>query len=116
MSEESLDKAKKGAEAIKSILVVATTVIALFGSIFAGYLHIDTKYALAADVVKIEKRLTLSELRDSLRLSLDELYFLKSQIRKYPNDEEIKDQLKDITAEVKDLKEQIKVRTKKVDE
>jgi len=112
MSEEGLSKAKKGADAIKSILVVATTVIALFGSIFAGYLHIDTKYALAADVEKIEKRLTLSELRDSLRLSLDELYFLKSQIRKYPDDEEIKDQLKDAKDRVKDIKDEIKARTK----
>jgi septal ring factor EnvC (AmiA/AmiB activator) len=116
MSEEGLKRAKSGAEAIKSMLVVATTVIALFGSVFAGYLHIDTKYALAADVEKIEKRLSLSELRDSLRLSLDELYFLKSQIRKYPNDEEIKDQLKEIKVEVKDLKDQIKARTKKVNE
>lgn len=105
---EGLDEAKKSADAIKSVLVVVTTVIALFGSVFAGYIHLDTKYALAADVETIEKRLDLSELKDSLRLALDELHFLKSQIRKYPDDEEIAEELKDSKAEVKDLKAQIK--------
>jgi peptidoglycan hydrolase CwlO-like protein len=110
---DSLEQAKSKADAIKSILLVATTAIALFGSIFAGYVHIDDKFALAADVEKLEKRLTLSELRDSLRLAKDELYFLKSQIRKYPDDEDLQDQLKEVKEEIKDLKEQIKARTKK---
>jgi hypothetical protein len=105
---ENLETAKKKADAVKSILVVATTVIALFGSVFAGYVHIDNRYALAADVKKIEKKLTLVELKDSLRLALDELYFLKSQIRKYPDDEEIKEQLDDVKERVKDLKDQVK--------
>jgi septal ring factor EnvC (AmiA/AmiB activator) len=109
MSEENgLEKAKKNADAVKSILVVVTTVIALFGSVFAGYIHLDTKYALASDVETIEKRLDLSELKDSLRLAKDELHFLKSQIRKYPNDEEIADELKEVKAHIKDLKAQIK--------
>ena len=41
---------------------------------------------------------------------------MKSQTRKYPGDEEIKEQLTDIKAEVKNLKEQIKLKLKKVEE
>lgn len=113
MSEDnSLQKAKNKADAVRSILLVATTAVALFGSAFAGYTYIDDRYALAEEVKKIEKRLTLSELRESLRLVLDEYYFLKSQIRKYPDDEDIKDQLKDVKVRVDNLREQIKERTK----
>lgn len=110
----ALEKAGKSASSIKSILVVITTVFAIIGSIVTGYGFIDEKYARASDVAKIEKRLSLSELRDSLRLSLDELYFLKKQIRKYPEDEEIQEQLKEVRAEVNDLKEQIRLKEKTI--
>ena len=116
MPNETLEKAGKSANSIKSILVVVTTTLAIIGSVVTGYGFMDEKYAKASDIVKLEKRMSLSELRDSLRLSLDELYFLKSQTRKYPGDEEIKEQLTDIKAEVKNLKEQIKLKLKKVEE
>ena len=111
-NENNLDKAKSKADAIRSILLVMTTVIALFGSVFAGYIYMDERYALAEDVNKLEERLTLSELRESLRIVLDEYFFLKKQIRKYPDDLDIKDQLKDVEERVNDLRSQIKEMTR----
>lgn len=112
---DGLEKVGKKADAFRSVLLVITACIAIFGSMFTGYLYIDGRYALAEEVRELEKRLTLSELRDSLRLAQDELFFLKSQNRKYPDDQDIKDQLKDVEAKVKDLKEQIKERAKEKD-
>ena len=112
MSNKKLEEVGESANSIKSILIVITTALAIVGSIVSGYGFIDTKYAKAADVVKLEKRLSLSELQSSLRLVLDEFYFLKKQIRKYPEDVEIKEQLDDVKVEVKDLKDQIKLKKK----
>ena len=112
MSDKKLEAVGKNANSIKSILVVITTALAIVGSVVSGYGFIDTKYAKAADVVQLEKRLSLSELQSSLRLVLDELYFLKKQIRKYPEDIEIKEQLDEVKIEVKDLKDQIKLKKK----
>lgn len=104
----NLDKAEKSANSIKSILVVLTTLFAITGSIVGGYGFIDNKFAHAEDVEKLEKRITLAELKTSLRTALEELYFLKDQFRKYPEDLEIQERLTEAQEFVKSLKEQIK--------
>lgn len=109
----SVDEMKKGADAVKSVLVTGTAALTLFAALFAGYAHIDSKYALAEDVEKLEEKLTLSELKSSLRLAIDELNFLKSQHRKYPDDEDIKKELEEAQEHVDDLKERIKDLEKK---
>jgi hypothetical protein len=107
-----LETAQKKADSIRSLVITVSAILALLGTVLGGYTYIDDRYALAETVDKLEERLTLSELKDSLRLALDELFFLKSQARKYPDDEEIKDQLKAVQERVDDLKRQIEALTK----
>jgi len=103
-----LEEAGKKANSIKSILVVATTLFAIIGSIVAGYGFLDERFANAQDVEQLEKRVTLAELTTSLRTALEEYYFLKQQLRKYPDDAELTDKVKEAKDHVDTLKEQIK--------
>lgn len=106
-----LQDAEKNANSIKSILLVLTTLFAVVGTIVGGYGFLDSKFAHAEEVEKLEKRVTLAELKTSLRTALEEMYFLRDQSRKYPDDEEIKERLKEASSLVDDIKEQIKKQT-----
>ena len=68
----------------------------------------DERFAHAKDVQQLEKRVSIAELKTSLRTAIEEMYFLRDQNRKYPNDEEIKERLVEAKDHVKELKEQIK--------
>lgn len=104
----NLEKTKDKADTVRSILLVVVTCFGLVGSIFAGYLHIDTKYAEASEVEQLEQRVSLQELFASLRIAQDEYFFLKSQLRKYPDDEELEERVEDARRVVDELKRQIK--------
>lgn len=93
---------------VKTVVATVSAIIGLAGTIFGGVIWIDTRYAKADTVVLIEKRLTVAEIRDQLRAALDEYYFLRKQVRKYPNDIEIQDALREAKDHVDDLKKQLK--------
>lgn len=99
--KEKLTEMKTSAAAITAILGLA-------GSIVAGVIWVDDRYAKADTVVELDKRLTKAELKDQLRAALEEVYFLRSQTRKYPDDQQIKDQLKEAEEQVDEIKRQLR--------
>ena len=63
---------------------------------------------VAKQVATLERRLTKNELKDLLKEALEELYYWRGMSRKYPDDVEVKDKLKEAEENVKDIKERIK--------
>lgn len=96
---------------VKTIIPVFT----LIGLVFAGYFHLDSRFAKAEDaqkldkkVQKIERKISLLELQDILHLLLKDYYFYKDLQKKYPDDEEIKLKVKELDDQISDVKAQIK--------
>jgi hypothetical protein len=104
----SLKEAGEKASSIRSMLLVLVTLFTITGGIAGGIGFLDTRYAHAEVVEQLEKRVTLAELKTSLRTAMEEYYFLKSQARKYADDEEIAERLTEAKDHVKELKELIK--------
>ena len=96
-----------GTEAMIGLLVL------VISSLAGGFLYLDERFALAADVVKLEQRVSLNELSALYKTALENLYFYRSQNRKYPDDEDLKTKLKESEGEVKDLKTLITTLKKK---
>lgn len=97
----------------KTIATAVAAVIGLAGTVVGGVMYVDDRYAKAEELVEVKNDVSLIELKDQLRVAQEELFFLKRQARKYPEDEAILEELADITAVVKDLKEAIKEASKK---
>lgn len=93
---------------LKVFLVVMSALSTAGGSI----LWIDGRYAKAAEVVQMERRLDITELKQQLRVATDEYYFLRGQLRKYPEDLELKEKVD----EAKEQVDQIRSRIKKLKE
>lgn len=93
---------------IRNNIVAITAILGFLGTIGGGITWIDNRYAYADQVRELEGRITLAELKDQLRRAQEEYYFLKKQSRKYPDDQEIKDELVEAKEAVDNLKEKIK--------
>ena len=82
--------------------------LSLISVISSGIYVLEGRYALAASHEKLEKRVTVNELQGLKQSALKNKYFLKDQLRKYPEDSEIKDQLELTVEEIKGFDKQIK--------
>lgn len=82
--------------------------LALVSAIISGYWHIDARYAMAADVQRLEQRVLMNELNQSYRDAWAEVLYLRQQLRKYPDDQDIKDQLEQAENELRRLKDLLK--------
>jgi len=96
-------------EKIISGVKVVSVVLALFTMLFAGYMHIDERYALAKDQAKLNSKINSVELKILLKDALDDLYFYREQLRKHPNDVEIQLKVQRGEENVKFIKNQLKV-------
>lgn len=103
-----MDKIKEALSDTRNMILAITSILGFIGTISAGIFWVDDRYAKADVVEQLEERLTLSELNDQLRAAQEELFFLRSQARKYPDDLDIADQLEEAKEAVKTLKERIK--------
>lgn len=97
----------------KYITAVGAAVVMIYGGITFHLNVIDGRAEkqvtpVKAQVTAIDKRLTLNELRDLLRLALDELYYWRAKQRQYPEDLDIQSQVRAAEARVLDIKERIK--------
>jgi len=81
--------------------------LTILTAVFSFVFYIDGRYAHATTVQKLEKRVELNELRDLYKTALDNQYFYRDQLRKYPLDEDLKSKLNEAETEVKDLKQLI---------
>lgn len=100
-------------------------IFGLVGAVISGFLFLDSRsHKIATETVApvvlklsaLDKRMTLNELKDLLRQAQEELLFWKKQQRKYPNDEDVKEELKKAEEHVKEIKERIKELEKKEEE
>lgn len=96
---------------LKSNVGLVLSLIALSSSAVGGVMWVDGRYAKASAVEELEERVTLAELKDQLRTATEEYFFLRQQARKYPDDQEIQDELEDAKELVDSLKKQIEENT-----
>jgi len=92
----------------KGYLTLFTAIVAVAGTVFGGITWVDSRYAKAAQVDALEKRVSLNELKAQLRAAQEELIFWRQQARKYPDDVDVKDSLKDAEEAVEEIKAKIK--------
>ena len=77
----------------------------ILSSIVTGFFYIKDRFALAAEVEKLEHRVNINELQSLYKISLENLYFYRDQNRKYPDDLKLREKLKEAEDEVKNLKD-----------
>lgn len=94
-------------EKLKGYLSLFTALAAVLGTTFASLAWVDTRYAKASKVEALEKRVSLNELKVQLRAAQEELIFWRQQARKYPDDSDVKDSLKEAEETVAELKKKI---------
>ena len=102
-------------ESLKAKLGIAAVAVSLLTAGVGGVASIDNRYAKAKAVQGIAKDVELLELRDQLREAQQEYFFLRKQVRKYPNDEELKFELEEVKQAVEDIRQQIKTVENRVD-
>lgn len=94
-------------EKYRTYLLLFTTSAAAGGVLWGGVSWVDKRYAKTETVEKIEKKLDLNELNDQLRTAREELFFWRQQARKYPEDTEVEDALKEAEEQVESIKKKI---------
>lgn len=82
---------------------MACSVCVLLGAIWGGYVVLDERYARAEEFNRLEQRVLTNELQQAYRDARAEVYFLRSQARKYPDDHEVRRELDDAEAELRRL-------------
>ena len=104
---------------MKNIIGILTGILTLIGGIWGGWTHFSNQNAwaeettarhesLKKDVDRLEIRMTLREVRDTYLTALDELFFYQEQLRKHPEDPEIRKKLQDLEVRCGILDQQIK--------
>ena len=81
-----------------------STILGLIGSIVAATWLIDERYALSKELTSLEVRVKLNELQNLEHKIKEHIYFLKRQLRHYPDDIELKEELEEAKEELKELK------------
>lgn len=84
-----------------------TAVLSMVGVIAGGVWGFEVRYAKAANVEKLEQRVLTNELNQQYRDARSEVYFLKSQVRKYPDDQDLKKELEKAIDEMNRLKKKL---------
>jgi len=93
---------------IESKLKFVLIIFAFLSTASGGVFWVDGRYAKADEQVELEKRVSIQELNQQLRVAVDEYYFLKQQLRKYPDDADLKEKVDEAKAFVDGIKQQIK--------
>lgn len=75
---------------MKRSLSIITTII---GMIVSGFMFIDSRYANAQAVKSNTQSIKKMRNEQAYRQALNELYYLKSMLRKYPTDRQLSDKV-----------------------
>lgn len=81
--------------------------VALIGACVGGYIYIDDRYALAEEHEEMVRRLDKTEIRMAIQQAMQHYYFLKSQLNKYPDDRELKEEVIEAKKDIDLLKKQL---------
>lgn len=87
----------------KQHVSMAVSICGLLGVVWGGYVVVDDRYARAAELTQLEQRVLMNELQQAYRDARAEVYFLRDQARKYPDDRDIHRQRADAEAELQRL-------------
>jgi hypothetical protein len=79
----------------------------IFAWLYSNFTPMARTEALEDRTTKIENRQDLTDLKLTLDKANEELYFLRSQVRKYPDDMEAKDQLNRVKKHIESLERRI---------
>ena len=88
---------------MKQIITLATIV----GIAFSVFFFLDGRYALSGEVMKLEQRVKVNELRDLERKAMEDVYFYRQQQRKYPADRQVVDKMDEAETELNKLRKQL---------
>lgn len=88
---------------MKTHLAIVAGICSLVGLLVGGIWQLDLRHASADDMRDLVQRVAANEKAQLRRDIQAEIYFLRSQLRKYPNDEELRDQLERALRDLKSL-------------
>lgn len=84
-----------------------TAMCGLIAIVFTAFFFLETRHAPMKSHLTLENRVNVQELRRLLREAESEMYYYRDLSRKYPNDQQIKDRLREVEERVRDLKKRI---------
>ena len=115
---------------VKKAFFTVITVLAALGTLAGAWFGLEQKFASAkdlktqekqivttlemfqmkikSDINSLEKKVKFNELNSKLNLLIDRKYQLRSLVRKYPEDDELKNSLKDVLYQIRSIKEKLK--------
>ena len=92
----------------KKITIIITLITTMAGTAWGAVSFVDSRYAHSEDLIQLQERVTKAELKDLLEKALDNMYHYRGLARKYPEDKEIAEKLKEAEEEVTYLKKRIR--------
>ena len=84
-----------------------TAVFALISITFAGFFFIENRYTHQPEFLSLQKRVSINELQRQLRQAEEEAAYYRRLLRDYPNDERIKEKLRQAEKRVERLEREI---------
>ncbi len=89
--------------------------IGLIGITFSVFFFMDNRHVSSISFSRLAVTVSTNKLENTLHKALENLYFYRDQLRKYPDDDKLKKKLEEAEDEVKNIKERIKKLKEKVD-
>jgi len=100
---------------LNDIIKLISGLIVLIGIAFTVFFFMDNRHASSTSFNRLAVAVSTNKLENTLHKALENLYFYRDQLRKYPNDDKIKKKLEEAEDEVKNIKDRIKKLKEKVD-
>jgi hypothetical protein len=94
---------------VGSIIAILT----LFGILFGTYRYIDSRYALAEEVKKVEQRLDYKILDDQLNATQQRIWIIKERFKNRKMDETTAEEFDKLNKSEKKIQDKINVMEKK---
>jgi peptidoglycan hydrolase CwlO-like protein len=96
----------------KKISVIVGLVITLSGVVYKtvtfGNKQVTKIETNTSEITTLDTRMDVQDLRDQLYELRRDRNFLREQLRQYPNDQRIKDELEEVEEDIANLKEEIR--------
>ena len=83
------------------------SIITLVSLVFGAFFFLDDRHAQSEDLQKVEKKVEKNHLNSVKMEILRHIYFLRQQIKEYPQHEELKFELKESEEDLSLIKKQI---------
>lgn len=91
------------------IIGLIIAILTLFGILFGAYQYMETRYALAQEVKKIEQRLDYKILTDQLKAIQQRIWTIQDRFNNKKMDTTTKEEVRDLEQNKEQIQEKIKV-------